>query len=137
MFFRFEPVDGVPIYVGLINQIKYAIASGALKPGDELPSVRELAKQQRINPNTAARVYRELEHEGVVETRRGQGTFVAEKARAVARPAKERIVSRLLEQALAEAYHLGMSVDDVRQLLDKCAGSLEKKRTVASRAHSA
>lgn len=133
MFFRFEPVDGIPIYVGLINQIKYAIASGALQPGDELPSVRELAKQQRINPNTAARVYRELEHDGVVETRRGQGTFVAEKARAVAHPEKERIISRLLEQTLAEAYHLGMSVDDVKRLLDKCANSLEKKRTVPSR----
>ena len=76
---RLDTAGGVPIYLQLIEQIKYHIATGTLKADDELPSVRAVANAQLINPNTVARAYLELEREGVIYKRRGMGTYVAEK----------------------------------------------------------
>ena len=72
-----SPSDGVPIYQQVVNQIKYLVASGRLQQGDQLLPVRKLAEQLIVNPNTVARAYRELEAEGVVESRRGSGVFVS------------------------------------------------------------
>src|SRR5678815_2879658 len=82
MLFRPNPSSGVPIYVQLMEQVKHAIETGALRPGDQLPGIRPLAEELVINPNTVAKVYRELEHEGVIELRHGAGAFVSANARA-------------------------------------------------------
>src|SRR5215472_17939836 len=77
MIFRPNPSLGVPIYLQLMEQVKHAVETGALRPGDQLPGMRPLAEQLVINPNTVAKAYRELEHEGVIELRHGAGAFVS------------------------------------------------------------
>ena len=82
MIFRSNPSSGVPVYLQLIEQVKHAIDVGALTPGDQLPALRRVAEDLVINPNTVAKAYRDLEHEGVIELRQGAGAFVAEHGRA-------------------------------------------------------
>src|SRR4249919_3242791 len=82
MILRPNPSSGVPIYLQLMEQVKHAIETGALRPGDQLPGIRPLAEELVINPNTVAKAYRDLEHEGVIELRHGAGAFVAGQARA-------------------------------------------------------
>ena len=77
MLFRPNPSSGVPIYLQLMEQVKHAIETGALRPGEQLPGIRPLAEELVINPNTVAKAYRELEHEGVIELRHGAGAFVS------------------------------------------------------------
>src|SRR5258706_5015970 len=79
---RPNPASGVPIYLQLMEQVKHAIETGALRPGDQLPGIRPLAQELVMNPNTVAKVYRELEHEGVIELRHGSGAYVAQRANA-------------------------------------------------------
>src|SRR6476469_1893316 len=80
MLLKPNPSSGVPIYLQLMEQVKHAIETGALRPGDQLPGIRPLAEELVVNPNTVAKAYRELEHEGVIELRQGAGAFVAARA---------------------------------------------------------
>src|ERR1044072_1325365 len=82
MLFRPNPSLGVPIYLQLMEQVKHAVETGALRPGEQLPGIRPLAEELVINPNTVAKAYRELEHEGVIELPHGAGAFIADNARA-------------------------------------------------------
>ncbi len=77
MLFRTNPSSGVPIYLQLMEQVKHAIETGALRPGEQLPGIRPLAEELVMNPNTVAKAYRELEHQGVIELRHGAGAFVS------------------------------------------------------------
>src|SRR5881275_2349625 len=77
MLFRPNPSSGVPIYLQVMEQVKHAVETGALRPGEQLPGIRPLAEELVINPNTVAKAYRELEHEGVIELRHGAGAFVS------------------------------------------------------------
>ena len=110
--------DGVPIYLQIANQVKYLIGSGALVSGDEMPTIRALAEQLVINPNTVARAYRELQVEGYLEKRGTAGTYVS----AIASPMNKEVQIRKLEQRidalLADAEHMNISLDEVKQLLD-------------------
>src|SRR5512132_4082212 len=81
MFFRPNPSLGTPIYLQLMEQVKHAIETGALRPGEQLPGIRPLSEELVMHPNTVAKAYRELEHEGVIELRQGAGAFVAERPR--------------------------------------------------------
>ena len=81
LHFQINPHSGVPVYRQMIDQVKYYVASDALKAGDQLPSIRELAQSLAINPTTVVRVYAELEHEGVIEIRHGKGAFVTASSR--------------------------------------------------------
>ena len=81
MIVRPNAASGVPIYLQLMEQVKHAIETGALRPGDQLPGIRPLAEELVINPNTVAKAYRELEHDGVLELRHGAGAFVTGAAR--------------------------------------------------------
>src|SRR5215216_439381 len=89
MLFHSNPALGVPIYLQLMEQVKHAIETGALRPGDQLPGIRPLAEELVINPNTVAKAYRELEHEGVIELRHGAGAFVR------ANPGAKKVTDRL------------------------------------------
>src|SRR5881394_3348994 len=80
MLLRPNPSSGVPIYLQLMEQVRHAIETGAIRPGEQLPGIRPLAEEMVINPNTVAKAYRELEHEGVIELRHGSGAFVAERS---------------------------------------------------------
>jgi GntR family transcriptional regulator len=107
------PGDGTPIYRQIMNQVKYLVSSGRLKPGDELPPIRTLAQQLVINPNTVARAYRELESLGLLNSRQGSGTRVAEGGSPLAQKEKERILADRVDALLAEAAHLGFGLEDV------------------------
>ena len=102
MLFRPNPALGVPIYLQLMEQVKHAIETGALRPGEQLPGIRPLAEELVINPNTVAKAYRELEHEGVIELRHGAGAFVSANARgkraADALRAGQSIVAAVIEK---------------------------------------
>src|SRR5258705_9639349 len=82
MLFRPNPSSGVPIYLQLMEQVKHGVETGALRSGEQLPGIRPLAEELVINPNTVAKAYRELQHEGVIELRHGAGAFVSRNARA-------------------------------------------------------
>ena len=103
--------DGTPYYHQVANQIKFLVASGRLEAEEQLPSVRKLAEQLMINPNTVARAYRELESEGVVETRRGAGVFVAEGGSPLSRKEKNRLLGERIDALLIEAHQLDVSLD--------------------------
>ncbi len=114
---RVSTKDGIPIYLQIINQIKYMVASGRLTPGDKLPPVRKLAEQLLINPNTVARAYRELETAGVLNTRQGSGVFVAEGISPLARREQTRILRERIDMLLAEARQMDIGVTDVIELI--------------------
>jgi GntR family transcriptional regulator len=108
-----DPSDPTPLYAQLERAIRVAIATGRLRPGGKLPTVRQLAVDLRINANTVAKVYGELEHSGVLETRRGVGTFIRDVgSRAASIPDRERQLADLADRFLAGADALGFSADE-------------------------
>jgi GntR family transcriptional regulator len=110
---------GVPIYLQLVEQVKHAIETGALKAGDQLPSIRPLAEELVINANTVAKAYRELEREGVVELRQGAGAFVAAAARAQAAGAERvRGAQPLVAETVERLHARGLSDDEIRRLFE-------------------
>jgi GntR family transcriptional regulator len=107
--------DGVPIYLQIVNQIKYLVAAARLGPGEELPPIRVLAEQLLINPNTVARAYLELERAGIVLKRHGSGNYISDAGSPLARKERLKILHQRADALLAEASHLGV---DLRDLLD-------------------
>jgi GntR family transcriptional regulator len=118
-----DPKHPVPIYVQLEQGIRASIATGRLAAGAQLPTVRQLAVELRVNANTVARVYAELERAGVVETRRGVGTFVSAKQPAAPRRGRESELRALAERWAAEAAARGFSPDDVVREMAKIKDS--------------
>lgn len=127
LLLKLNPANGVPLYLQLIEQVKLHIATGTLKAHDELPSVRAVAGEYLINPNTVARGYRELEQEGIIYKRRGMGTYVAEKAVGMGKKEKARIVSEMLQKALVQAAELGLDTKQMRRLFDQSIAPFEKE----------
>ena len=109
--------DGLPIYLQIVNQVKYLVASGRLAAGEELPPIRTLAQELVINPNTVARAYRELELVGVVEKRRTAGTYVSATGSPLARRERVRILTERIDALLAEARQMNIDVDAVIDLM--------------------
>lgn len=119
MQIHIQAQGGVPIYLQVMQQIKYLVASGRLEPGDELPSIRSLAEQLIVNPNTIARAYRELETQGVVEKRRTAGTFVADSGSPLARKERLKLLKERIDQLLTEAFQMGFELDEVMKLVQQ------------------
>src|SRR5580704_17159847 len=115
MLFRPNPALGVPIYLQLIEQVKHAIETGALRAGEQLPGMRPLAEELVINPNTVAKAYRELEHEGVIELRHGAGAFVAGNARTKKVTDKLRAGQALVAAAVGKLHERGISDEEIRR----------------------
>jgi GntR family transcriptional regulator len=109
--------DGVPIYLQIVNQVKYLVAAGRLEPGAELPPIRILAQQLLINPNTVARAYRELELAGVVSKRRTTGTYVSAAGSPLARRERLKILSARIDALLAEARQMNIETEALVDLL--------------------
>jgi GntR family transcriptional regulator len=119
MLFRPNPSSGVPIYLQLMEQVKHAIETGALRPGDQLPGMRPLAEELVINPNTVAKAYRELEHEGVIELRHGAGAFVSGTAGSTKKVAdKVRAGQAIVTAAIEKLRARGVTDDEIRRLVD-------------------
>jgi GntR family transcriptional regulator len=122
MDIRISESDAVPIYLQIVNQVKYLVASGRLAAGEELPSIRALAERLVINPNTVARAYRELEMAGVVSKRRATGTYVSAAGSPLARRQRMRILAERVDALLAEARNMGVGVDEVIDLVHQRDG---------------
>ena len=117
MQLHISPSDGVPIYLQIVNQVKYLVAAGRLEPGAEMPPIRVLAERLLVNPNTVARAYRELETAGVVVKRRTAGTFVSDVGSPLAKREKTRIVAARIDALLAEARQMNFSLEEVLDLV--------------------
>jgi GntR family transcriptional regulator len=119
MWFHVDPASGLPIYMQIINQVKRATASGLLKEGDQMPSVRELALQLTVNPNTISKAYQELERDGVIKTMRGIGTFVAGQEIKIVHGERVRVLQSAIDKVLVEAHHLGFTDEELEELFLK------------------
>ncbi len=114
-----SPNDGVAIYLQIVNQIKYLVASGRLSAGEEMPPIRVLAERLLVNPNTVARAYRELETAGIVEKRRTAGTYVSAQGSPLARRERVKILTQRVDALLAEARQMDIAFDDVVKLIEQ------------------
>ncbi len=118
--FTVDPRSGVPIYLQLIEQVKRSVAVGALTPGEQLPTVKQLALELTINPNTVARAYRDLERDAVIETSPGRGSFVrTDGAQDVATKTRDDVAGDVLNDAVREAKSLGLSRTAISALLEQ------------------
>jgi GntR family transcriptional regulator len=118
MLFRPNPSSGVPLYLQLMEQVKHSIETGALRPGEQLPGIRPLAEELVINPNTVAKAYRELEHEGVIELRHGAGAFVSPSAGARKVTDKFRAGQAIVATAVERLHARGVTDDEIRRLFE-------------------
>ena len=118
MLFRPNPASGVPIYLQLMEQVKHAIETGALRSGEQLPGIRPVAEELVINPNTVAKAYRELEHEGVIELRQGAGAFVSASARAQKMSETLRAGQAIVAAAVEKLHARGVTDEEIRRLFE-------------------
>ena len=127
--FRPNPSSGVPIYLQLMEQVKHAIETGALRPGEQLPGIRPLAEELVINPNTVAKAYRELEHEGVIELRHGAGAFISANARPKRMTDNLRAGQTLVATTVERLRARGLADDEIRRLFEAELAGLSKTKT--------
>jgi len=118
MMIRVDPSSNVPVFQQVVNEVKSAIARGAIMPGEVIPSVRQMAADTLLNPNTVAKAYRELEREGIVYTRRGLGIFVAERAGPLTRTDRREELNDRIRKLIAEARRAGMTTQEIRSLVE-------------------
>lgn len=117
MWLRIEPRLPKPVYQQVVDGVKESVAKGLLHEGDRLPSVRELASDMTLNPNTVAKAYRELERERVIDVIRGRGTYVAALGPVPDREERMEKMSETIKQLLVDAHHLQMTEEDLMQLV--------------------
>lgn len=122
MIFRLNPSSGLPIYLQLMEQIKHAIETGALRPGEQLPTLRKLAEALVMNPNTVVRAYRELQHEGIIELRHGSGAYISESVAGQVKVTRKAQI--IVQSALERLIALGLTEDEVRRLFENELGLL-------------
>jgi GntR family transcriptional regulator len=125
MELRIHPASGVPIYLQLMEQVKHAVETGAVRAGEQLPTIRRVAEELAMNPNTVARAYRDLEREGIIEVRHGSGAYVAERARTADVEAIRR-TSQLMSRVVKEGRALGLVEPELRRIFEnELAGAAE------------
>ncbi len=117
LHFQIDPRSGLPVYRQLMDQIKYYVASGGLRAGDQLPSIRDLAVRASVNPTTVVKCYTELQHEGVVEMKHGKGAFVAASTSELSDIERRKLLSQLAKQLVVEAKQLGASKESVEEVV--------------------
>ena len=128
MLLHVNPSSGVPVYLQIEGQVKQAIAAGALREGEALPSVRKLAADIRINPNTVAKAYQNLEREGVIRTVPGGGTFAANASPGLLKSEKLRRLRPVARQLVVESFQLRLGPPDVIRLVEDELDGLGGKR---------
>jgi GntR family transcriptional regulator len=127
MFFRIDPSDDLAIYDQVVRQVKFAVAGAVLRVGELVPSVRELARELTINPNTVARAYRELQTDGVLEPVRGTGLAVAEGADKRCRTERVKLIRQRLKQVLVEARQSRLDAGQLRSLVESELTKVEQR----------
>jgi len=126
MFFAIDPTNGLAIYEQIVRQVKFAVAGGALRGGDRVPSVRDLARELAINPNTVARAYRQLQADGVLASVRGTGLEVSIGAGDPCRAERVELVAARLRKVLVEAKQSGLSTQQLRTLVQSELTAIER-----------
>lgn len=124
--------SGKPVYLQLVDQIKAAVASGALRPGDSLPSIRPLAEDLRVNRNTVAKAYTELESQGVIETLAGKGCFVRAGQATVRKDVRLKLLTEEIDDAVVQAHHLMVDKAGFLKLAEERFDLFQRKRVLAS-----
>ena len=120
--------SGMPIYLQIVCQISAAAASGALRPGEALPSIRPLAEELRVNRNTVAKAYAELESQGVIETLPGRGCFLKENQSALRKKVRRELLIEQIDQVVVQAHHLQVPHDEFLELIRERLDVLDDKR---------
>jgi GntR family transcriptional regulator len=133
MNLRINFSSGVPIYLQLIEQIKHAVETGAIRSGEQLPTIRSVAEELTMNPNTVARAYRELESEGIVEVRHGSGVFVAWPQSSTAKTAEIRKAGEVLRTAMEKGMALDLSKSELRRVFEDELSRLQEKAAATRR----
>src|SRR5438105_4076720 len=126
--FRLDMATGVPVYRQIMDQVTGGIASGTLRVGDQLPTVRQLAVDLAVNPNTVVRAYRELEFRGVLDTQHGTGTFIAQRKVKRSDVERQRQITQLVVDFVARAGAAGFTLEEVLEQLHELQTDSQKKR---------
>ena len=127
MRFQVSFKTGKPVYLQLVDQVRYAAASGGLRSGDALPSVRQLAEELRVNRNTVAKAYAELESQGVIETLPGKGCFLKENHTPFTRQVRQNLLLQEIDEAVVAAHHLRVDGDTFVELVKERLEFFERK----------
>jgi GntR family transcriptional regulator len=128
MFFHIDPHNGLAIYDQIVRQLKFAVAGGVLKTGELVPSVRELARELAINPNTIARAYRQLQDDRVLEPLRGTGLEVATGAAERCRNERLKLIRARIKQVFLEAKQSRLDARELRELIEKELAAMENSK---------
>ncbi|HAM73823.1 MAG TPA: GntR family transcriptional regulator [Verrucomicrobiales bacterium] len=123
--------SGKPVYLQLVDQVKAAVASGALAAGDPLPSIRPLAERLRVNRNTVAKAYEELESQGIIESLPGKGSFVRQPKSPLRKEIRHELLAREIDQSVVAAHHLQVSREDFLELVRERYEQFEQRRDSA------
>jgi GntR family transcriptional regulator len=130
MIFQINFKTGKPVYLQLVDQIKAAAASGALRPGEGLPSIRPLAEELRLNRNTVAKAYAELESQGVIETAAGKGCFVRENGSPLKKDLRRKLLVQVIDQVVVQSHHLQVPRSAFLELVNERLDHLEERQRV-------
>ena len=127
MVFQIDFKTGKAVYLQLVDQVRYAAASGALRPGEPLPSIRPLAEELRLNRNTIAKAYAELESQGVIETIPGKGCFLKENNTPFNKQVRQKLLLKEIDEAVVTAHHLQVDRDAFLALIKERLDYFERK----------
>jgi DNA-binding transcriptional regulator YhcF (GntR family) len=136
MVFQINFKSGLPVYLQLVDQVKAAVASGALRPGEPLPSIRPLAEELKVNRNTIAKAYGEMESQGIIEAQAGRGCFVTGSPSPLKKEARHRLLVQEIDQAVVQAHHLQVPRDEFLRLVHERFDVLEEKQEAHARVTS-
>jgi GntR family transcriptional regulator len=131
MMFHVDFKSGKPVYLQLVDQVRYAAASGALRPGDPLPSIRPMAEELRVNRNTVAKAYTELESLGVIETIAGKGCFLKENDSPLTKQVRHKLLAARIDEAVVTAHQMQVGPQVLRDLLEERIRFFDRKKAAA------
>jgi len=129
--------SGKPVYLQLVDQVRFAAASGVLRPGEPLPSIRPLAEELRVNRNTIAKAYAELESQGVIETIPGKGCFLKENNTPFSKGTREKLLLTEIDEAVVTAHHLSVGKEKFLEMVKERLEYFERKSANTNEEHSA
>jgi len=127
MLLQIDFKSGKPVYLQVVDQIRYAAASGGLHPGEPLPSIRPLSEELRVNRNTVAKAYAELESQGIIETIPGKGCFLKENHSPFTKAVRQKLLITEIDEAVVTAHHLQVDRDTFLALVQERLDHLERK----------
>ncbi|HYG24613.1 MAG TPA: GntR family transcriptional regulator [Verrucomicrobiae bacterium] len=136
MVFQIDFKSGKPVYLQLVDQVRYAAASGGLRPGEALPSIRPLAEELKVNRNTIAKAYSELESQGVIETIPGKGCFLCETHSPFTKAVRQKLLIREIDEAVITAHHLQVDRETFLKLVGERLNEIERKAADAQESSS-